>query len=364
MENSQLDSPEKSLELKLRANFAAFLKRFSRLQISASKPETQPDPIIAINGCSVATAGNIIVVSGAPKSAKSSLIYIFLAEAIKIIGTIIDGLTGLYVSENSFGRAVIHIDSEQSRSQHYKSFINGILKRAGLVMEPEYFLSFNIRELDVKIYQKIVREIFKAAFERFGGIHLAVIDGGADFIASVNDEVSSNAIVHFFETLAIEFKTAIVIIIHLNPGGDKQRGHLGSQLQRKAESVLVVKRNGSVSHIEPQFLRGADSSDIPQIQFQFDKEKGYHVSCGFLIKTNKVEENLTLLNKWASEVFSATPMSFKDAVEKLMKLSSLSKRSVQTKIKEMLDQNILEKTGKLYILKNSDLEISDTEDDE
>lgn len=357
-------TPEESLELQRKVKFAAFLKRFFRLQISASKPETQPDPIIAINGCSVATAGNIIVVSGAPKSAKSSLIYIFLAEAIKIIGTIIDGLTGLYVAENSFGRAVIHIDSEQSRSQHYKSFINGILKRAGLVMEPEYFLSFNIRELDVKIYQKIVREIFKAAFERFGGIHLAVIDGGADFIASVNDEVSSNAIVHFFETLAIEFNTAIVIIIHLNPGGDKQRGHLGSQLQRKAESVLVVKRNGSISHIEPQFLRGADSSEMPQIQFQFDKAKGYHVSCGFLIKTSKEDQNTSQLKDWAKQAFPATPISHKVAVGELMRISGLSERSVKTKIKEMLDQNILEKTGKLYILKNSDSEISDTEDDE
>lgn len=364
MENNQLHSPEESLELQRKFNFAAFLKRFSRLQISARKPEPQLDPIIAINGCSVATEGNIIVVSGAPKSAKSSFIYILLAEAIKILGTIIDGLTGLYVAENSFGKAVIHIDSEQSRSQHYKSFINGILKRANLLTEPENFLSYNIRELNLTTYKNVVREIFLAGFERFGGIHLAVIDGGADFIASVNDEVSSNAIVHFFEALAIEFKTAIIIIIHLNPGGDKQRGHLGSQLQRKAESVLVVKRNGSVSHIEPQFLRGADSSDMPQIQFQFDKAKGYHVSCGFLIKTSKEDQNTSQLKDWAKQAFSATPISHTNAVGELTRISGLSERTVKTKIKEMLDQNILEKTGKLYILKNSALEISDTEDDE
>jgi archaellum biogenesis ATPase FlaH len=358
-------TPEEISESQRQDNRAdEIFKEFEHLKISASEPIYAAKPIVSINGSSISTEGNLTVISGDSKSGKSAACNVIMAGAINPPDNPYDGFDELNIAENSSCKAVLHFDTEQARHQHYKSLKNAVLKRVNLEKEPANFLSYNIRELPIKSYRYAVRALLLAASRRYGGIHLIVIDGIADFIKSVNDEESSNQIVSFFEKCAIEFKTAIIIIIHLNPGSEKQRGHLGSQLQRKAESILTVKKNGSVSHIIPQFLRGADSADIPQIQFQFDKEKGYHVSCGFLLKTNKAEENMTLLNEWATEVFSATPMSHKVAVEKLIAISSLSERTVKTKIKEMLDQNILEKTGKLYILKNSALAISDTEDDE
>ena len=44
-------------------------------------------------------------------------------------------------------------------------------------------------------------------------------------------------------------------MLHTNPGSDKARGHLGSSLQRKAETVIFVHRNGECSVVEPQFCR-------------------------------------------------------------------------------------------------------------
>ena len=49
--------------------------------------------------------------------------------------------------------------------------------------------------------------------------------------------------------------THILCVLHTNPGSDKARGHLGSSLQRKAETVIFVHRNGESSVVEPQFCR-------------------------------------------------------------------------------------------------------------
>lgn len=359
MENNQQNSPDISLNSQVKDNETAeIFKKYEHLKISSSNPISAPIPIISIAGCPIGTAGNIVVLSGSPKAGKSSVSNVLLAGAINPIGNVYDGFEGLEIAENVNQRAVIHLDLEQSRHQHFKSFANGVLKRTNLTEEPDYFLSYNLRELDVKNYPHVFKDLLKAANNLFGGIHLIVVDGGADFLKSVNDEQSSNALVHFFEQIAVKYKTTIVIIIHFNPNSEKQRGHLGSQLQRKAESVLAVKRNGNVSYIEPQFLRGADGTDIPQIQFQFDKQKGYHISTGFLLKTSKEDSILNQLKEWATKVFSSSAITYKVAVENLMEVSNLADRSVKTKIKEMLTHQLICKTDiGLYILNESEIDL-------
>lgn len=357
MENNQQNSPDISLYSEANdSKIDAIFKKFQHLKISAVNQISAPNPIISINGSSISTEGNLTVLSGDSKSGKSALCNVIMAGAINTPGNTYDGFEGLNIAENVNGKAVLHFDTEQAKHQHYKSIKYAVLKRCGLLIEPAHFLSYNIRELEIKFYQETVKLLLMAARGRFGGIHLVIIDGLADFIKSVNDEESSNKIISFFEKCAIEFKTPVIIIIHLNPGSEKQRGHLGSQLQRKAESVLSIKKNGSTSYILPQFLRGADSAEIPQIQFQYDKEKGYHISCGLLLKVNKEEDNLKKLEEWAEQIFSILPISHTAAVEKLKVLSRLSERTAKSKIKEMLELEIIRKDGKVYTLKEHELE--------
>ena len=42
----------------------------------------------------------------------------------------------------------------------------------------------------------------------------------------------------------------------------------------------MVKAEGDISFIEPKILRYAGKADIPQLMFQYSKERGYHVGCG------------------------------------------------------------------------------------
>jgi len=330
------------------------LAKYEYLRMSASKPVVAPIPTISINGLSIGTQGNIVVLSGPPKAGKSALSNVILAGAIRPPGGTYDGFQGLEVAENTNGKAVLHFDLEQSKYHHFKAMQNSVLKRTNLTIEPDHFLSYNLRELSIKQYPIVCKDIFKEADALFKGIHLAVFDGGADFLNSVNDEVSSNIVVKFFEDLAVRYKTTIVVIIHFNPNSEKQRGHLGSQLQRKAESVLAVKKNGSVSYIEPQFLRGADGTSMPLIQFQYDNAKGYHTGDGFLIKLNKEEQNEDQLKKWAVAVFSDVPLSHADAILKLIPETGLAERSVNYKIKDMLTLGLIEKNkSRQYILKSS-----------
>ena len=295
-----------------------------------------PIPVITIVGEIISTEGNITTISGASKSGKSALTSIFVAGAISESG-IVDGINGIAVEPNHNGKAVIHIDTEQARHRQ-QSNVKSILRRANLKSCPEYYLSYNIRELNLDQYSSLTDEIFAAANNDFNGIHLVVIDGIADYINDVNDGEDSNAIVKFFEGLAVKYSAPIITIVHTNPGSDKERGHLGSQLQRKSESVIAVKIDGDISYIEPKFLRMAGKGVIPQLSFKYDKEKGYHVDNGVMEDSVEKKENarIVVITEICHSVFSAqTSLSYKDSIEAIMKKSGKGQVTAKGYFKEM-----------------------------
>jgi hypothetical protein len=335
-------------------DFDIVLKKYDYYRISATKPFVSSIPVLKINNISISTEGNITVLSGDSKSGKSALCNVIIAGAICPIGQNYDSFNNIVVEPNFQNKAVLHFDTEQSKQQHYKSMSKAILKRVDIDTEPAFYYSYNIRELDLLKYMTFCKDIFEATFMKHGGIHLAVIDGAADFIKSVNDEEDSNNIVKFFEQLAINYKTSIILIIHFNPKSEKQRGHLGSQLQRKAESVLAIKKLNGISFIEPQLLRNGSNADIPNIQFSFDESKGYHTNCGIFKQISKEDEEKNSLITIAKSIFSDSPIRNNLAVENLATNLKIAKRTAELRLKRMVDLNIVSKSkDKFYTIINN-----------
>ncbi|HKC69471.1 MAG TPA: hypothetical protein VKG26_14645, partial [Bacteroidia bacterium] len=208
----------------------------------------------------------------------------------------------------------------------------------------DYFLSYNMRQLEVAKYQQMTTDICEGALERYKGIHLIVIDGIADFINDVNDVEQSTDIVKYFEKLAITYRTSIVVIMHTNPGTNKERGHLGSHCQRKCESLLTIKTDGDISFIEPKLLRMAGKDGIPNIQFRYDKSKGYHVDCGVRILSaeDKALQKTESLHDLCREVFAQQSFySYHRAIEEIMIYTGKSINTAKAFFKDMKTQQLI-----------------------
>ncbi len=321
-------------KLQLENGAEAILTKYSYLQITDSTAISPPVEVIKINGETISTEGNITTISGAAKSGKSAFSGILIAGAIA--SGEYDGFPGIDIIPNN-GKAVLHFDTEQARHKHQKN-LNGILRRAQFESCPSYFLSYNIRQETTEDYRLITEKLIEAAHEKFNGVHLVVIDGGADYIRDVNEPNQSNDLVKYFEELAIRFSTSIIIIVHLNPGTEKERGHFGSQLQRKSESVLSIKTQGDISCLEPKFLRSAGKGEIPLIQFMFDKQKDYHVYCGIKpqAETDKDKKRIEELLLLAQKVFAPPlTLAYTEAIESIMKHSQKQVATAKERFKEM-----------------------------
>jgi len=314
------------------------LSSFEHLRITDHNPIAEPEARIWIGDAIIATCGDMTGISGGPKLGKSALSNACIAGGINQTG-FIDGFPNVYVKPNNVNKAVIHIDTEQSKAAQYKNMLNTI-RRSGLSSMPPHYLSYNIRELDLNEYEAVTDGIFTAAFDTFGGIHFAVIDGIADYIESPNDEAQSKAIVKYFMSLSSRFDCPIITVIHTNPNSTKERGHIGSEMQRKVGSLIGVEQMDGTSYLVPRFLRYAGRVDMPQLCIGYDSERGYHIEMGEMEKPITESSEVKRMNKCVDltkRVWTEEGVGFKygETINKLMVASTKSERTVKDLLKEM-----------------------------
>jgi hypothetical protein len=329
----------------------AILHQYAANRITDSEPVDDRPPLLVMNGTVVATRQNLLAISGPSKGGKTAITSLLCAAAIQGPDGY-DGCPAIQLAPNPLQHAVLHFDTEQSRAQHFSNFKMAVLKRAGLIHSPDYFGSYNLLDKNIKERKLAVEALLKAAHILHKGIHLVVIDGIADFIKSVNDEEETNRIVAFFRQLAVAYNTTLVLVVHLNPGSEKERGHLGSELQRKCESVLTIEKKKEESTLTAKYLRQGDATQFGSIKYQFDTEKGYHAFARSRHASGKQLE----LEELAKKIFVGDITSAQ-ATERIMQEKGCKLRNAGSILGTMKKTRLLEWTTEgsnvIYRLKNA-----------
>ena len=193
----------------------------------------QPPPLLSCGGAIITTRGNLTVVSGKPKVCKTTLQSVIVAAAIM-------GKTILNIGAPSPLRVLL-CDTEQS-GYYLSRQCDRIFRMAGI--EKKIKEGFSVLEL--RPYEPAERYTLIAEAVEDLRPDLLFIDGAADLVADTNDLLSSERLVSNLLTLASKYDLGIVTIIHSNPGADgKVRGHLGSTVERKSETVIALERDGT-----------------------------------------------------------------------------------------------------------------------
>ena len=189
---------------------------------------------------------------------------------------------------------------------------------------------------------------------------LIVIDGIADLIGSVNDEEQSVDLVNTLFQIAGRYNTLLICVLHLNPGGIKLRGHLGSELQRKASGILSVekRKDQSVSTVKALKLREADPLSLPIIQFAWQETIQQHSFIGYLNSNEQINSKINKLKEFAERIFSANSIiQSTELGEYLMNHFDIKERMARNYIKLMRENLIIKKEHShqnAYILSNID----------
>ena len=222
------------------------LERLSRYEVTCATVLNEPRPILARGKQVIGSEGNLSLIVGEAKSKKSFLCTAIVGDLMKFPPA---------EPDNGFNRRpllTLWLDTEQSELHVRK--VARRLSQLAAWPDPELPLPglklYALREEPPKERLHILRQAIDAYRPK-----LVVIDGIADLMHNTNDLEESERLVTELMALSSQYACHILCVLHANPNSDKARGHLGSALQRKAETVLYVHKVGERSVVEPQFCR-------------------------------------------------------------------------------------------------------------
>lgn len=317
-------------------------------EVDFNNPPPVAQMVVSVNDVPLGTQGNILCITGGEGTGKSNYVTALIAGAIgqsdKNKDKVMDTL-GVSVCENSKRKAILFYDTEQSEVQTYKNITN-LLRCCGRETMPEYLKVYCLTGMSRKErLQAIIQSMDKFHYQ-FRGIHMVVIDGIADLIKGANDETESIAVVEELYRLAGIYNTCIVTILHFIPSGLKLRGHLGSELQRKAAAILLIEKDTdpSVSVVKALKVRDGSPLDVPIMQFAWDKDAGMHVYLGEKPKEEKEKRKEDELVAVARDIFGRQDfITYVDLAEQIQAILDVKERTAKSYIKFMREKEIIRK---------------------
>ncbi|WP_294481724.1 AAA family ATPase [uncultured Bacteroides sp.] len=230
---------------------AILIWQSSRLSISM-QCEKAPE-ILKANGTVIGTLGNFSASIGKAKSKKTFNVSAIVAAALKS-GTVL-----LYSAELPKDKCkILYVDTEQS-PYHCLKVMERILRMAGLPTDRD---NENLEFLALRKYTPKERiAAVEQAIYNTPDLGFVVIDGIRDMVYDINSPGESTRIISKLMQWTDDRQIHIHTILHQNKGDDNARGHIGTELNNKAETVLLVekeKNNSDISKVSAMHIRAMD----------------------------------------------------------------------------------------------------------
>jgi hypothetical protein len=306
-------------------------------RVKAAAPPPEPVTRLFLADKPICTAGNITTLTSKAKTGKTAATGAATAAIIcAASGTSAIADTFKFRAANPNGHAVIIIDTEQSPYDAYQCYRRS-LDRAGQQEDPPWLHHYSLVGANAAELHEALDLALEIACEAHQEIFLVILDGVADFVNSVNDEAESNQFEKWLRSRTVTYNCPVICVIHSNEGdkaGLDSRGHLGKQLIRKAESNLLLKKEGEVTTITSDKQRKAPITEQDGVAFRWSDEAGRHISCAgtsegrpkggrpkratlhtfssVIPKTAKAAQTRATIYKYANELFPISETAFRE----------------------------------------------------
>lgn len=314
------------------------------------RPE-KPEPLIQLNNQPLCTRGNITNIQAPPKAGKSAVVDAILAASLNGIKQGCDTLG--FVAQNPNGHALIHFDTEQSRYDA-DSLVRRCMRRANISDPPAWFYSYSVADLEIETRKSAMHHEVRSKIKEHDGIFAVVIDGIGDLCKDPNDSVEAFNLVHELVTLSIQYDCTIITVLHENPGSEsgKTRGHLGSHIERKAETNLrLAKSKDGITTIWADKARHCHLPKELGSCFTWNTEKNMHTSCGTAIEMKRAADFEKMKTDAELSFGDAEGMIPKELTAAIMESLTLKERAAKGRMSRWCKYKIIRKasTGKYYI---------------
>lgn len=215
------------------------------------------------------TLGNFSAIIGPAKSRKTFFLSLLLSTLSGI------GILQSKFKKNLSGRVIL-FDTEQSKF-HVQKFVKRIIRMSE---NDKLFSAYSLRPFAPQRRIELIEEqIYNTK-----NLKVIAIDGVRDLVRNINSEEEATEVVSKLMRWTHDLNIHIITIIHMNKADQSARGHIGTEIQNKSETVISVTKDIGLpdsSDVEHKFARGLDfekfsfniNGGLPEINEKDEEEK-------------------------------------------------------------------------------------------
>jgi hypothetical protein len=301
---------------------------------------TIPDEniIFTINGKNIGCTQSFVCMQGLPKAGKS----LFITSAISSAFTPYD-IFGMKINFPIDRKKICYCDTESSDFDYY-NVLERIRLQIGLTNLPAGFDSFLFREDS----PKDILDMLEIYLSENLDCSILVIDGILDIISDFNSVEQSFFLIQWLKKITKVYNILVLCVLHLGKKDQNSIGHIGSYLDRKAQSVLKIEKNKEKKTIDlmPQFLRSTD--DFDTISIQYVGNRWEKVQSDPVDKSNFIfgMEKISLLNRILPD-----PKKYAELLTDLIEFTGKGQTTCKKILKDWILDNTIQKVGDYYKIK-------------
>ena len=204
-------------------------------RLDLSQKYTEPPIILKVDDSIVFTLGNFSASAGKEKSKKTFNVTALTASLLSA-NPILN-----YIPNPPADRdKVLYVDTEQSNYHCYK--VASRIERLSKLREDDFQERLIFLALRKFAPQSRI-DIIEQAIYANPDVFLVIIDGLRDLVLDINSPSESTEIMSKLLRWTDERNIHIHSVLHLNKGDDNTRGHLGTELNNKAETILQITKS-------------------------------------------------------------------------------------------------------------------------
>ena len=267
MSNKQLEHQSLEVSMLNKDSFSdeELESYLSKGEIKATDKITIPPKILFVGDCTIATFGNFSASTGKAKSKKTFNISAMVAAAVTN-STVLNYRACLPEGK----RNILYFDTQQSKF-HCHSVLERIYKLSGLSLKEDdpRLMFWGLREYTPKLRIAVI----DYALRKYDEVGLVIIDGLRDLMYDINNGKEATDVMTVLMAWTSVYELHIHTVLHLNKNDNNPRGHIGTELENKAETVLIISKNtmnNSVSEVKPMHMR---DKEFTTFAFHIDDNK-------------------------------------------------------------------------------------------
>lgn len=233
-------------------------------QLDIDKEVPPPPVAIYIGESPACTFGNFSASIGKPKGKKTFNVSAMTAAAMTN-STILNYRGSMPPNQNG----ILYFDTEQSTYHAFRVFKRiATLTRKSNQEINERIKYFALRKYSVEDRIGMIDHKIRST----PAVGLVIIDGIRDLMLDINSPREATLIVNYLMNWTEEFNLHLHTVIHQNKGDENARGHIGTEINNKSETVLRVekdKNDDAISTVEAVYIRDVS---FPPFAFRINEE--------------------------------------------------------------------------------------------